>query len=175
MKEEILSFRLVYNLSSEIRISLISYEIKISQQAKNQIAAAAAERAKAARNIRLARSNQQVQKSEAVWYATGDMKILSALYGHMGSASTHSCLMCEAPKETFRSNKGSSARTLYSIELAWRNYLCFFRSGTKANGGKKTRKNAAAGEKKKLDKQMDKITKFFDDRMNKSSCNVISR
>uniref|UniRef100_A0A915ERK6 Uncharacterized protein n=1 Tax=Ditylenchus dipsaci TaxID=166011 RepID=A0A915ERK6_9BILA len=154
------------------------------QQAENQIAAAAAERAKAAGKIRLGMHTDKKrairsavipfnssgqEEREVVWYATGDMKILSALYGHIGSASTHSCLLCEAWKESFRSNKGSSARTLYSIELGWPV------PGTKANGGKKTRKNAAAGVKKKLNKEMNKNTKILDDRKNKSSSNVISR
>uniref|UniRef100_A0A915DE54 Uncharacterized protein n=1 Tax=Ditylenchus dipsaci TaxID=166011 RepID=A0A915DE54_9BILA len=56
-------------------------------------------------------------------YATGDLKILSSLYGHMGSASTHPCLLCEAPKEFFRSSEVYPPRTLYSIEIGYRHYF----------------------------------------------------
>uniref|UniRef100_A0A915DMT9 Uncharacterized protein n=1 Tax=Ditylenchus dipsaci TaxID=166011 RepID=A0A915DMT9_9BILA len=59
------------------------------------------------------------------WFATGDLKILSALYGHMGSSSTFSCLLCEAPKNSFKDNNIYPARTLFSIDQGFCRYLYF--------------------------------------------------
>ena len=54
------------------------------------------------------------------------MKILSELYGHMGSASTHPCWSCESPKVSFRANINYPLRTPYSIDQGRLQHLYYF-------------------------------------------------
>ena len=43
------------------------------------------------------------------------MKFISALYGHLGASSTHPCVWCEGPKESFKSGANSKLRTISSV------------------------------------------------------------
>uniref|UniRef100_A0A915ESM6 Uncharacterized protein n=1 Tax=Ditylenchus dipsaci TaxID=166011 RepID=A0A915ESM6_9BILA len=52
-------------------------------------------------------------QKEVFWFATGDLKLLSALYGHMGSASSHPCLL---PVSTLYPTRSAS---LLQVSQAW--------------------------------------------------------
>uniref|UniRef100_A0A915DJ61 DALR anticodon binding domain-containing protein n=1 Tax=Ditylenchus dipsaci TaxID=166011 RepID=A0A915DJ61_9BILA len=51
---------------------------------------------------------------DVVWYLTGDLKFIGALYGHLGSASVYPCIFCEAePNQAwYQSFTGNHVRKL---------------------------------------------------------------
>lgn len=65
--------------------------------------------------IQKVRLNEFGLEKAIKWQVTGDLMFLSAIYGHLGPASTHPCLKCLCPSDNFH-EKDSKEAELRTVE-----------------------------------------------------------
>lgn len=74
--------------------------------------------------IQKVRLNEFGLEKTIKWQVTGDLMFLSAIYGHLGPASTHPCLKCLCPSDKFheKDSKEAEPRTVERMMEAANDY-----------------------------------------------------
>uniref|UniRef100_A0A915CPN6 Uncharacterized protein n=1 Tax=Ditylenchus dipsaci TaxID=166011 RepID=A0A915CPN6_9BILA len=85
MKTELIKLGMdIFAPSHQVRQLLLKFLMDLCVASKQKLLESRLLRLLQSKNVDFGR-----KFSEKIWYATGDFKILSSLYGHMGSASTY--------------------------------------------------------------------------------------